>query len=87
MLENEIRAEIDRIGQRKCECVYCSGCGGTGHIRVDMFTGLPEQGMDDLYDLAECPECDNSCLVEVCDRCREMEELGQQLEEMENRLS
>lgn len=82
-MSTELRAEIDRISQRKCECVYCDGCRGTGHIRVDALTGLPKNGMDDLYDLAECPECDGSSLIEICDRCREIEEISQQLEQEE----
>lgn len=78
MSDEAIRAAIEEVNKRRCECVYCSFCGGNGTYRVD-FNGNPTDAIDDLYDLEYCDECHGG-IVETCDRCREIEELYEQLE-------
>jgi RecJ-like exonuclease len=45
----------------KCECCYCGDCDGTGRVRVE-------------WDLEPCSNCDGTGIVELCDRCEEIEE-------------
>lgn len=50
-----------------CECVSCADCGGSG--RMDRETGsFPE------WEPEPCDMCSGG-VVEVCDRCCQLEEL------------
>lgn len=52
--------EIDEVNRKPCKCERCTVCHGTGH---------------DLYDgMDECTECSDG-IIEVCDRCRDLEEM------------
>lgn len=65
-----------------CRCVACHTCNGHGSICVEMVTGkyIGPTPYDDLYDLARCDECDGG-IIEVCDRCRELDELEEAFSE------
>lgn len=71
-----LRAAIDEVAKRKCECVHCAACSGTGRFE--------QWDVTSYCDVDECPECDGHAILEICPRCMEMEELYQLLEEQEN---
>lgn len=71
--------EQARIEAEPCRCVTCSSCCGLGTIRVsyDGAGRTCEPYGDDLDDLEMCEECHGG-IVEVCDRCRLLEEMDQE---------
>ena len=80
----DLKSAIKVVEQRPCECVTCPDCRGLGNIRVDFITGLPSAGCDDLDELEPCDQCQGG-VVETCERCMEMEELYEQIDEEEER--
>jgi hypothetical protein len=74
-----LRAEIKRLSEKPCMCVMCNDCHGSGHVWVDS-NSYPED------DLVPCDAC-NGGVIETCERCREIEELYEQIEEEEFRQS
>jgi hypothetical protein len=73
-----LRAEIERLNKQPCECVVCSLCRGTGNYPIYDRT-QPEE-----FDLEECDQCRNG-IRETCERCLEIEELDEQVEEEQER--
>lgn len=60
-----------------CTCIYCDHCDGTGHVWVNydpLGRVIENSGIDDLSDLAECPQCDGRAITEVCDECRDAQD-------------
>ena len=87
-MSKEIRRALDELNKLPCKCVHCDYCNGTGNIRVGydpMGRMCPAFG-DDLDDLESCDQC-NGGITETCERCMEMEELYEQLEEDEYRAN
>jgi hypothetical protein len=82
-----IRDAIEELNKRPCMCVSCAECRGTGNVAVN-YDGLGRfesyGAFDDSYDLETCDSCSGG-IVEMCERCMEMEELEQALEEQEQR--
>lgn len=80
------RKAMGTLNKQPCQCVHCDWCHGTGNIRVSYDApGRMSEGFgDDMDDLEPCDQCHGG-ITEVCDRCREMEELDQQREEIEER--
>ena len=64
-----MRHAIDDLNKKPCTCVPCGYCNGTGNIQ-------------ESWDLETCEQCDGG-ISEVCERCLELDELYEQLEEME----
>ena len=81
-----VRSAIAELLKKPCLCVYCAECRGTGNIAVN-YDGLGRiesiGAFDDSFDLEPCDSCHGG-ISDVCDRCLEVEELEQQLEEAEN---
>jgi len=71
-----LRREIDKLKELPCACVFCGSCNGSGHIQAD------DNSQPEGWSLETCEEC-NGGVSEVCERCLEIEELYEQLEEME----
>jgi len=69
--------EMERVEAEPCRCVWCSCCNGTGNIRVsyDAIGRMHESFGDDLDELELCDQCHGG-VVEVCDRCQLLEEIG-----------
>lgn len=78
-----LREAIEELNKKPCACVPCDFCDGNGTYRIDLH-GKPTKAIDDLYELEYCDECRGG-IVEDCERCIELRELEQQLEEQENR--
>jgi len=78
-MSEALKAEIKRLYTLPCKCVCCGECRGTGNIAVNY-------DYDDSYDLEPCGQCHGG-ISEVCDRCRDIEELEQELEEEEWRAT
>ena len=62
-VEDRRKALLDQ----PCTCVSCADCNGSGQITVDTH-GYPD------WDFEPCYTCSGG-IVEVCDRCVELEEL------------
>ena len=80
---NWIREAIKRLNERPCLCVSCAECRGTGNMAVnyDALGRFESYGaFDDSFDLESCDWCSGG-ITEMCERCMEMEELEQMLEE------
>jgi hypothetical protein len=78
-----LKAEIDRLNKLPCKCVACDWCHGNGTIRVNydpLGRLIPDSGIDDLSELETCDQCHGG-IVEVCERCMEIEEIEHLLEE------
>lgn len=58
---------IAELVKKPCTCVFCDDCGGTG----SWARGFPD---DPCYVDEPCGSCSGG-IVEVCERCREIEEL------------
>ena len=89
IMSEALKAEIKRLYTLPCKCVCCGYCRGTGNIAVnyDAAGRVLDLGMyDDSYDLEPCDQCHGG-ISEVCDRCRDIEELEQELEEEEWRAT
>ena len=71
-----MRHAIDDLKKRPCTCVLCGDCNGTGDIQVD------DKFQPEGWDLETCEQCDGG-ISEVCERCLELDEIYEQLEEME----
>lgn len=66
-MTDAIRTEIARLNALPCECVTCGECGGTGEIAYS-----PSDQFDD--DFEPCDGCSGG-IVQVCERCLEIQEL------------
>ena len=67
-----IRAEIEKLKTLPCKCIVCGSCNGTGIVEL--------RGPEYFEDHERCEDCDGG-ISETCERCMEMEELYEQLEE------
>jgi hypothetical protein len=76
MRSSEMQAAMDSVNARPCECVSCGQCGGTGNVFF---------AWDDLDELETCEECRGGGIAELCDRCRELDELYAIEEEADER--
>lgn len=65
-----LRAAIDELNKKPCTCLVCSMCRGTGEMPGDEFD--------------TCVACHRG-IVEMCERCMEMEELYQLLDDQEEK--
>jgi DnaJ-class molecular chaperone len=63
-----LTCSTEQLKALPCECVSCDDCRGSGNVRVDDWS-LP-----DGWDLEPCFTCHGAGIVEVCDRCRLLEE-------------
>lgn len=70
-----LREAIEEVANRKCECVHCPACAGTGRFEQWDITSY--------CDVDECPECDGHPLTFMCERCQEIEELYQLIDEQD----
>jgi hypothetical protein len=77
-----LRRAMEELEKKPCTCTCCDLCGGTGNIRVDHFTGLPSRGCDDMDELETCDQCSGGVL-ETCERCLEMQELYEAMQDEE----
>jgi hypothetical protein len=79
-MNTEMRAAIDAVAARDCECLACGECRGSGMVWF-AFPGSPygeylgNSRRDDLDELETCEECGGSGIIETCQRCAEMDEL------------
>lgn len=78
-----VRAAIEKLEALPCTCDVCRLCHGTGSIAVNYdakgrFVSIGMQ--DDLFDLEPCDNCREGITL-VCERCRDLEELEQLLDE------
>lgn len=66
----------------ECRCVRCGDCGGSGSVWYD-FRGhfLGNYRTDDLDESEPCDNCGGSGIVEVCQRCQDMDERESWIEE------
>ena len=71
---------LQEIEPLPCACVSCDECRGTGHVwftfgghGVGRYLGASRQ--DDLDEMETCFGCDGSGLLELCDRCAEIDPL------------
>lgn len=67
-------AKSERGSMSECKCVSCGACRGSGQVMVPTI-GYPED------DLEPCSECDGTGLTEVCQRCRDLEEIEREKDE------
>jgi len=82
-----MRDALKLLYAKPCTCVSCGDCGGSGNIWINSdgagrFIGMGH--WDDLSELEPCESCRGG-IIETCERCMEIEELEQQLDEMEQR--
>lgn len=73
----EVRADIAKVNAEECRCVRCSWCGGSGRERCGDYLGDSEC----------CDECGGSGIVQNCERCQLLTDLGYELEEMEGKVA
>lgn len=67
-LRKLLAEEKARLNAQPCTCVRCGLCNGNRTVRV--------QGLNMPFDdLDTCPECHGEGVVEVCGRCRDLEEI------------
>lgn len=68
--EERVSYETERatILARRCQCVSCANCRGTGSAWY-ATGGYPEE------DVETCAECSGSGITESCERCDDLEEL------------
>ena len=65
---------VDQLESQPCTCVQCPTCRGTGTV---WFSSHPRRFLgssrsDDLDELEQCEFCSNG-ILEICDRCAELE--------------
>lgn len=67
---------------KKCTCIQCSACRGSGQIWFSC-TGdyLGDNRCDDMDELEPCDFCNGSGVDDWCDYCYEQEEIYQQEQE------
>lgn len=70
----QLKEALSFIAQRPCRCVPCDLCGGTGNVRVH------DRSQPEEFDLELCPQCRDGT-IETCERCAELEQLDEQLQE------
>lgn len=76
MAHDDIRVRINHLNTQPCKCVSCPECNGTGSIWVNLHGRyLGNRRCDDLDSPEPCEECRGG-VVEVCERCQEIEELS-----------
>ena len=54
---------------KKCECIFCSTCKGSGDVWVS-GGHMSAYRFDDMGDSEPCPECDGDGLSLVCLKCQ-----------------
>lgn len=66
------REAYEQLAKTECQCVRCGECHGSGFVPF-FYMGMEES--------ERCVECYGDGIIEVCDRCRELEELEQLINE------
>ena len=67
MRDPELQEELGRLYSLPCKCIFCTECGGDGEVWTSFDEGF-------CVDLEPCDYC-NAGVSEMCDRCREIDEL------------
>jgi RecJ-like exonuclease len=76
-----LQQAIAEESTKPCSCVRCAACDGSGTIWLDMNGRyLGNRRCDDLDEMERCDECDGSGIVEECDRCQTLGQMGDDLE-------
>lgn len=80
------KTDYEAVAKNPCTCVTCGDCGGTGNVwrNYDDLGRHAGGGIDDLSKLEPCENC-RSGIIEVCDRCRLLEEMYEDAQEYEER--
>lgn len=90
MRNPEMQKAIDAVVARRCQCVTCSECRGTGSVWYSFGgpgrgTYLGSHRWDDLDEMETCDICGGHGITEKCDRCCELDELEDMEQEEEER--